>query len=88
MHNICKLDKGRCVMNLKDMVSNQKKVKFVRYQQKELWYTTECGFEFPVPISDTGDGAFMMEDKALLFMRWIKKQIDFINDAKKSQMHI
>lgn len=69
-------------MNIKDMVSNNKQVKFLRYQKKELWYVTECGFEFPVPIEDTGDGAFKNEDKAMLFMRWIRKQVDAINSAK------
>jgi hypothetical protein len=68
-------------MNIKEMVQN-KKVKFVRYQNKELWYVTECGFEFPVPISDTGEASFVSEDKALLFMRWIRKHIENINAAK------
>lgn len=72
-------------MNLKDMVSNNKRVSFVRYQKGELWYVTETGFEFPVPISDTGDAAFNPEDKAILFMRWIKKQIDNINEGKQIQ---
>lgn len=72
-------------MNLKDMVSNNKKVKFVRYQKGDLWYVTECGFEFPVSISDTGDAAFNPEDKALFFMRWIKKQIENINEGKQIQ---
>lgn len=72
-------------MNLKDMVSNNKRVTFVRYQKSELWYITESGFEFPVPISDTGDAAFNSEDKALLFMRWIKKHIDNINQGKQIQ---
>lgn len=44
--------------NIKDMVSGGKKVRFLAYRQKELWYTTECGFDFPVPIDDTGDGVF------------------------------
>ncbi len=72
-------------MNLKDMVSNNKRVSFVRYQKGELWYVTECGFEFPVPISDTGDACFEKEDKALLFMRWIRKQIENINEGKSFQ---
>lgn len=72
-------------MNLKDMVSGGKKVTFVFYKQKELWYTTECGFEFPVPIDDTGDGTFLAEDKALLFMRYIRKHIDVIEKAKLNQ---
>lgn len=70
---------------MKEMVSSGKKVKFVRYQNKELWYKTECGFEFPVPLSDTGEAAFIAEDKALLFMRWIRKHVDTINTAKQEQ---
>jgi len=71
---------------IKDMVSNSKKVQFIRYQSQELWYKTECGFEFPVPLSDTGEAAFIAEDKALLFMRWIRKHVDTINTAKQDQM--
>ncbi len=71
-------------MNIKEMIQN-KQVKFVRYQNKELWYSTECGFEFPVPISDTGEAAFMNQDKAMLFMRWIRKHIEHIDNAKLEQ---
>ena len=67
-------------VSVKDMVAG-KNVKFIRYQRKELWYITECGFEFPVPIEDTGDGAFLPEDKALLFMRWIRKHKEMIDAA-------
>lgn len=72
-------------MSIKEMVSNGKKVTFVRYQQKELWYITEDGFEFPVPISDTGDAAFLDSDKAILFMRWISKHIKNIEQARLEQ---
>jgi hypothetical protein len=58
---------------LKEMVEN-KKVKFEYYRDKELWYSTEDGFKFPVPIEDVGTGVFKVEDKAILFMRWIRKQ--------------
>lgn len=71
-------------MRLIDMVNN-KQVKFVKYQKGELWYVTESGFEFPVPISDTGDGEFQSEDKALFFMRWIKKHMEHIHSAKQSE---
>lgn len=69
-------------MSIKDMIKN-KKVTFVYYKENELWYTTECGFEFPVPISDTGGAEFRNEDKAMLFMRWIRKHIQYLEDAKK-----
>ncbi len=57
------------------MVRDNKKVHFQFYKQKELWYKTECGFEFPVPIDDTADGIFLNEDKAMMFMRYIRKHI-------------
>jgi hypothetical protein len=63
--------------NVKDMIQG-KVVKFTRYSKGELFYITECGFEFPVPISDTGDATFLPEDRAPMFMRWIRKQIKSI----------
>jgi hypothetical protein len=70
-------------MNLKDMVKDNKRVHFQFYRSGELWYTTECGFEFPVPTSDCGDAVFLAEDKALLFMRYIRKHIEAIKQAKE-----
>lgn len=58
---------------VKEMVKDKKKIKFVLYRKGELWYITECGFQFPVPISDTGDASFKAEDDALYYMRWISK---------------
>ena len=69
-------------MNIKDMVKGQKKVRFSFYRAGELFYITECGFEFPVPISDAGDGVFLNEDKAIYYMRYIRKHIQYIEDAK------
>ena len=37
----------------------------------DLWYSTESGFIFPVPISDIGTATFLKEDKGILFMRYI-----------------
>lgn len=65
--------------SVKDMVKN-KQVTFVRYKKGELWYVTECGFEFPVPIDDTGDADFYATDKAMLFMRYIRKHVEYIKN--------
>lgn len=62
-------------MNIKEMVKGGKKVNFQYYRKGELWYRTENGFMFPVPISDTEDGTFLNEDKAMYFMKYIQKQI-------------
>jgi hypothetical protein len=62
-------------MTLKEMVKD-KMVRFVYYRDGELIYITEDGFEFVVPISDAGTGTFKAEDKAIFFMRWIRKQVE------------
>lgn len=60
--------------NLKEHIKGT--ATFIRYSKGELWYKTEAGLEFAVPVSDTGDGSFMANDKAMLFMRWIRKQLE------------
>lgn len=62
---------------LLDMVKD-KNVKFSHYKENELWYSTECGFMFPVPVSDTGNAEFKNEDKATFFMRWIRKHLEML----------
>lgn len=70
-------------MNIKEMISDGRKVTFVEYKHKELWYVTETGFEFPVPIEDTGDGIFLAEDRAIFFLRYIRKHIKLLENAKQ-----
>ena len=42
------------MVSLKEMVTGDKKVKFVFYRDKALHYETEDGFIFPVPIGRDG----------------------------------
>lgn len=70
---------------IKDMVKDNKQVHFEYYRDGELWYTTECGFKFPVPIEDTGIGIFKAQDKAILLMRYIRKHLEKINKAREEQ---
>jgi hypothetical protein len=51
---------------LKQMVSDGKQVTFSHFRRNELWYTTECGFQFAVPVSDVGDATFNSTEKAML----------------------
>lgn len=67
-------------VSIKELVTD-KKVNFELYRKGELWYTTECGFKFPVPIEDTGDASFLSEDKAIYFMRFIKKHLRALQAA-------
>lgn len=70
--------------NIKDCVKDGKRVKFEYFKGAELWYKTECGFLFPVPIGDVGDATFLKEDKAMLFMRYIRKHIKVLESETNS----
>ena len=69
---------------LKEMIVNNQQVRFSFYRDQQLWYETECGFRFPVPIEDAGTATFLAEDRAMLFMRYIRKQMEVVKDASKS----
>ena len=69
--------------SIKEMVKDHKKVRFSFYRDQELWYVTEDGFEFPVPLHDVGNATFMAEDRAILFMRYIRKHIELLDIARK-----
>ena len=74
-------------MNLKDMVARGKKVRITSFCSGQLWYRTEEGFEFPVPVTDrkeVGNATFLAEDKAIYFMRYIRKHMQFLDDARKA----
>lgn len=76
------------VPKLIDVVGVDKKVYFSYYRDKELWYHSQEGFEFPVSIEDAGSATFFNEDKSVFFMRWIRKHIDFLNESiNKEKTH-
>ena len=66
---------------IKEMVENHQKVRFRFYRDGQLWYATECGFEFPVPIAEAGTATFLAEDKAILFMRYIRRYMEFLKKS-------
>ncbi len=69
---------------------------FTRYYDGCLWYEIRYAitnhdteeeldhkFEFPVPITDIGSATFLRADKALLFMRYIRKHLEMLAQAKE-----
>ena len=70
--------------NVKEHVINNKKVYFQFYRSGILYYKTELGLIFEVPTSDCGDACFNQEDKAMLYMRWIRKQMEANEIGKMS----
>jgi len=69
---------------LKEMIVNNQKVSFSFYRDGQLWYETECGFRFPVPIEDAGTATFLAEDRAILFTRYIRKQLAVVDEARRT----
>ena len=69
-------------MNITELVKN-KKAHFARYREGHFIYETDDGFQFPVPLTDIGTATLLAEDKALFFMRWIRRQLETMEQAKK-----
>jgi len=67
-----------------DLVKDGKKVRFLYFRDNEFWYRHEDGFMFPVSLQEatTGRATFLAEDKAIYFMRWMKK---YIEDCKNPE---
>lgn len=70
------------IPKITDEVGKGRKVYFVCLKNEELWYKTESGFEFPIPLADSVGGIFLNEDSASLFMRWIRKRIEVLKDEE------
>ena len=60
-------------INIKRAVSHNNVVQFQFYRAGELFYKTAYDEIFTVPISDAGDATFNDRDKAIMFMRYMRK---------------
>lgn len=69
------------IPNLKECIKG--KVVFQFYRKGELHYICENNFGFRVPISDCGDASFNREDRAMLFMRYIRKEIKALENINE-----
>ena len=68
--------------SVKAMVTGNKQVTFVHFKDGELVYVTDCGFEFPVPVSDVGTATMLANDKAIMYMRYIRKHVAMLEQAR------
>ena len=71
-------------MNIKEIVKNQN-AHFVFYRDQSLFYETDNGFLFSVPISDAGSATINSQEKAILLMRYIRKHIARTESARSAQ---
>lgn len=64
--------------NVKDLVQGTT-ARFKFYRDGQLWYDIEgTDFTFPVPISDIGNATFNYHEKGMLMMRYVRKQLEFL----------
>ncbi len=71
-------------MNIKDIVKGQK-AHFVFYRDQSLFYETDAGFQFPVPVDEAGSATLNQEEKAILLMRYIRKHLERTDKARRDQ---
>jgi hypothetical protein len=67
-------------MDIKQIVKDNE-VRFQRYRQGHAYYAVRVPAEgveytFPVPLSDIGDATLLATDKAIVFMRYIRKALE------------
>ncbi len=70
--------------NIKDIVKDQR-AHFVFYRDRALFYETDNGFQFPIPIDDAGSATFNYDEKAILLMRYIRKHVENTKSARDAQ---
>jgi hypothetical protein len=67
-------------MDIKEIVKDNH-VRFARYRQGFAYYSVPVpsqaqDYVFPVPLSDVGDATLLATDKAIVFMRYIRKALE------------
>lgn len=67
---------------IKDHVKDNQKVRFNCYRDGQFWYETELGLVFPISLEEVTASkvTLLPEDKALLFMRWIRKYVESVKN--------
>lgn len=75
-------------MSIKQMVRDDNIAEFAYYRDGSLWYEIRymndhmdmSEFKFPVPIEDIGNATFGRTERAMLMMRYIRKQLKVLED--------
>lgn len=66
-------------LKISTLVKAGNEVQFDYFMDGNLYYIVSDGqneYRFFVPIEDTGNATFKRSDKAITFMRWIRKAIE------------
>ncbi len=65
------------IPRITDLVRGEQTCRFAYFKDGLLWYSHDSQeFMFPIPVSDLGDAKLHASERALLLMRWIRKQLE------------
>jgi hypothetical protein len=71
------------MLNLRSILTPNMRVKFDYFRDGALWYSTQNGFQFPVPINTLSHTSVCLaNDKAERFDYWIKKYYNKTKEEK------
>lgn len=64
-------------VSIKEHVNQGQMVHFQYFRDEEFWYRTDKGLLFPISLKEAlaGRATFMASDKAIYFMRWIRRYV-------------
>jgi len=68
--------------NLDKILNDNENVNFMFFMSGKLWYRTESGFKFPVPIKGSKQSVFLSEDRANRFYPYIKAHVEKLNKTE------
>ena len=69
-------------MEVDKILKDNETVRFMFFLSGKLWYRTESGFKFPVPIKSSNQSVFLNEDRASRFYPYIKAHAEKLSKAK------
>lgn len=56
---------------------------FSHYREGHLYYVTDSGFVFAVPVAEVGNGTCCTKEKTMTFLKWVKPQHDAITEEER-----
>ncbi len=71
-------------LNIKEHIKGE--VEFQFYKEGSLYYKTQSGITFEVPVNEAGTATFLAKDKAMLFMRYIRKHLEHMEAVRTSKI--
>lgn len=71
------------MVKVREHVEKNQKAQFEFYRGSTLYYRTDKGLLFEIPVSETGDAVFKNQERAIILMKWIRRQLEENEKGRK-----